>query len=330
MTRAGRGCDAASTLHLAYSFACDLSCGHCIFESGPDEHRTLGLGPAKKGIDQAASAGIQRIVLTGGEPLVHAREIRVLIHYATERGLECTLVSNASWAVSERRALDTLAELKTLGLRSLTLSTDRYHLTGVPLEHLRWALEAARELHIGAAVKVSRLAGDPIAEGLCRALRNTADRILVQDIAPLGRAASLRGSVRLRPFWRFNTPGCATPPLLLPNGNLLTCCNLPAREMGAEDFPFVLGNIREESLATLLGRRAADPLLAALRSHGPGALLPVAARKVSGTATWGQTVYHSGCDLCFKLFCRMQDKRPLYASAAGTDRMHDQSLGVAR
>lgn len=328
MTLNGQGSKTRSTLHIVYSFACNLSCGHCIFRCGPDIPRTMGLERARAAIEQAAGASIREIVFTGGEPLLHPRELRILIRYATEKGMKTALMTNAAWATSTNRAKECLEDLKVIGLESVTLSTDRYHLLAVPVENLEYALDVANKIGLRAAVKIARLAHDPVAEGLSRSLRNPGTKVLVQEISPLGRAASLRRAVNLKPSRSLTGPGCNTPPVVLPDGNLLTCCNLPARDMTKTDYPFVLGSIHKEPLHSLLDKRCRDPILNALRSNGSGSLLALLGERMSLFRDMDHVQHHSGCDLCFHLFRKLQDKRLLYDMIDDSTPTGHASLGV--
>lgn len=327
MTLSCEGTPVISTLHLAYSFACNLSCGHCIFRCGPDDHRTMGVRRAKDFIEQAGEAGIRRIVFTGGEPLLHPRALRSLIRHTTEQAMKSALITNAAWASSRTETKAYLADLKELGLESITLSTDRYHLLEVPLENLQNALDASRDIGLRAGVKIARLRHDPVAEGLYRSLRRSSTRIIFQEISPLGRATALRSAVKLEPAMSFAGPGCLTPPVLLPDGNLLTCCNLPAQDMKPTDYPFVLGSAEKESLDSLLERRSCDPVLTILRSKGPSTLAALLSRREPAWETPDQGPYHSACDLCFHLFCRLRDKRVLYSTLSHPTRTEHASLG---
>lgn len=329
MTLSREGTTEISTLHLAYSFACNLSCGHCIFRCGPDDQRTMGIRRAEAFIEQASRAGIRRIVFTGGEPLLHPRELRSLIRHTTEQGMKSALITNAAWASSGTETKAYLAELKEIGLESITLSTDRYHLLEVPLENLQNALDASRDIGLRAGVKIARLRHDPVAEGLYRSLRRRSTRVLVQEISPLGRAAALRSAVKLEPAMNFAGPGCHTPPVLLPDGNLLTCCNLPAQDMKPTDYPFVLGSVEKESLGSLLDRRSRDPVLTVLRSKGPSTLAALLSRREPALENAGRILYHSACDLCFHLFCRLRDKGVLYATLRDQTRTEHSSLGAS-
>ena len=318
-----------AVLHLVYSFACNLSCGHCIFRCGPNDHRTMGVRRAESFIEQAGETGIRRIVFTGGEPLLHPRKLRSLVRHTAEQGMTSALITNAAWASSGTGTRAYLADLKELGLDSITLSTDRYHLLGVPLENLQNVLDASEDIGLQATVKIARLRHDPVAEGLCRSLRSQSARVLVQEISPLGRATALRSAVHLKPAISFAGPGCLTPPVLLPNGDLLTCCNLPAQDMKSTDYPFVLGCVEKESLGSLLDRRSRDPVLKALRSKGPSTLASLLSRREPAFRNTEQIRCHSACDLCFHLFCRLRNKGLLYATLRDQTRTGHTNPGAS-
>ena len=311
------------TLHLVYSFTCNLSCGHCIFRCRPCEGLTMGIARAKRYIDKAGQVGIRRIVFTGGEPFLYHQEIRILIQYAAQRGMETAVITNAAWASSRNQVRQYLSDLQQRGLESITLSTDRYHLIDVPLENLKNVLAVAEEIGLRAGVKIARLPHDPVAQRLYLSLRNHSSRIRLQEILPVGRASHLRPGLPLKTSSGFLRSGCSTPPVLLPDGHLMTCCNLPARDMRHHDYPFILGNAEMEPLPFLLRKRFGDPILSLLREKGPSLLLALAAESEPGFESLRQALYHSGCDLCFQVFCKLPDKSSLYAALReGTDKQN--------
>jgi hypothetical protein len=283
----------------------------------------MGIPRARGFIEQAGQAGIRRIVFTGGEPLLHPRDIRILIRHAAGEGIESALITNGAWASSRIRTKEYLSDLKQSGLQSVTLSTDRYHLLEVAVERLEMVLDVAGDLGIRTVVKIARLAHDPVAEGLSRSLGSDSTRVCVQEIAPLGRGDSLRRAVRLRSASAFSGPGCRTPSVLLPDGSLLACCNLPARDMRPTDYPFVLGNAEELPLQLLLQRRFRDSVLTLLRRFGPGTLLDLLERREPGFSRQHPALYHSRCDFCFHVFCRMPDKGFLYAALGQQSGEHE-------
>jgi len=258
---------------------------------------------AESYVEQAHQAGIRQIVFNGGEPMLHASAIRSLIRQARNRDIRTALVSNGYWGSTKEKAFRILSDLRQAGLQSLTLSTDRFHLVRIPLKHLVHILLTSRELHIPTGVKIARLAQDPVADGLYRSLRTYTDRIHIQGVSPLGRASLLRKSVPLKQPLSVHRPGCLTPPVLLPSGHVLTCCNLPARDMDLEGSPLVLGSLEDKPLSDLLEERTSSPILAFLRKRGPVPLLS----RFQGMA-WRSSgmrlpsLVHDGCDLCFRLF----------------------------
>jgi hypothetical protein len=290
------------SLHFVYSYECGLLCAHCLYRCGPGPLPCMGKQRAAGYIDQASRAGIGHIVFNGGEPFLHFPDLCSLIAHANEQGIRCTVMTSGSWAVSEKRAVELLCELRRSGLHSISLSADRYHLVFVRQQNICHALNAARKLGIRAGVKITRLPWDPVAEGLFRSIQPLTERIFVQEVSPLGRAASLRDRLLLRPVFQLNRPGCSTPPVLLPDGSLLTCCNLPARDMDPRSTPFLLGSLECDPLEQLLALRTGDPLLRTLRQKGPlGLYIPVLASAPENAPVL-PSLYHDGCDLCFHLF----------------------------
>ncbi len=296
------------TLHLVYSFACNLTCAHCLYRCGPGDRGVMGLERAKDVIDQAAEAGVRRIAFLGGEPFLHPEALRTLIRHAGRNGLVTAAVTNGSWASTPARAAERLGDMAAAGLGAVTLSTDRFHLPGVPLRRIENAVAAAVELGLRVGVKISRFPHDLLAVAILRSLRPLCERIAVQEVSPLGRGEGLRGSVTLRGLEALPASRCSTPPVVLPDGNLVTCCNLPARDLGPDDPPFLLGNLHRTPLRTLLRRRREAPLLAFLRRHGPLPLLGVPAHGGPSPKEGAEGLYHDECDLCFHLLVARRRK----------------------
>ncbi|MGH7700682.1 MAG: methyltransferase domain-containing protein [Gemmatimonadales bacterium] len=83
-------------LWLQINNACNLSCAHCLVSSGPGKEAGLPLERLRAVVDRAVELGLERLYVTGGEPLVR-RDIFTLLRHATEaRGLEVILLTNAT------------------------------------------------------------------------------------------------------------------------------------------------------------------------------------------------------------------------------------------
>lgn len=78
-------------VNLLLTHRCNLRCDYCaVWSEPPREMRT---GTVLQLIDQFATAGTERISLSGGEPMVRA-DIGQIIRHAKRRGLTVNLVSN--------------------------------------------------------------------------------------------------------------------------------------------------------------------------------------------------------------------------------------------
>ncbi|MGH2607597.1 MAG: radical SAM protein, partial [Tepidiformaceae bacterium] len=91
-------------LWLQINNACNLSCAHCLVSSGPGKEPGLPFERLRGVVDRAAELGLERLYITGGEPLVR-RDIFALLRHATDaRGLEVILLTNATLLQGRVRA----------------------------------------------------------------------------------------------------------------------------------------------------------------------------------------------------------------------------------
>ncbi|MBN1264819.1 MAG: TIGR04083 family peptide-modifying radical SAM enzyme [Anaerolineales bacterium] len=63
-------------LHVTYS--CNLSCTHCYARGGPEKSAAMGVEEIRRLVRQTAAAGFRKIVITGGEPVLHPRRDELL------------------------------------------------------------------------------------------------------------------------------------------------------------------------------------------------------------------------------------------------------------
>ncbi len=88
--------DGLRELWIQINNACNLACTHCLVSSGPGKEP--GLAPERLTglLDRAGQLGLERLYLTGGEPLLR-RDLVALIRRATDRhGLEVIVLTNAT------------------------------------------------------------------------------------------------------------------------------------------------------------------------------------------------------------------------------------------
>jgi len=63
-------------LHVTYS--CNLSCAHCYAQAGPGKSSSMRVDEVRRLAIEAAAAGFQKVVITGGEPMVHPERDELL------------------------------------------------------------------------------------------------------------------------------------------------------------------------------------------------------------------------------------------------------------
>jgi len=63
-------------IHVTY--ACNLTCAHCYAEAGPQRRETMPVADILRLTRQAAELGFRKVVITGGEPLMHPQRDALL------------------------------------------------------------------------------------------------------------------------------------------------------------------------------------------------------------------------------------------------------------
>lgn len=81
-------------LWLEITGKCQLECGHCYADSGPQgTHGSMATADWRRVVQEAATAGVRMVQFVGGEPLLHP-DLPELVDYARGCGLEVEVYSN--------------------------------------------------------------------------------------------------------------------------------------------------------------------------------------------------------------------------------------------
>src|SRR5205085_1852634 len=94
--------DRLRELWLHVNDFCNLSCAHCLVSSGPDRAQGLPTERLIDVIDQAASLGVERFFLTGGEPLARPDAIDLTTHIVSGLEREVVILTNGTLCKGER------------------------------------------------------------------------------------------------------------------------------------------------------------------------------------------------------------------------------------
>ena len=118
------------------NYSCNASCRHCMFASSPECSKNY-ISPEMS--EQVASlleeAGTNSVHIGGGEPFLNFNGLLCLIGALNRHNVGIDYIeTNAYWCKDEDFARARLEKLKKLGVSTIMVSVDPYHLEYVPLE----------------------------------------------------------------------------------------------------------------------------------------------------------------------------------------------------
>ena len=83
---------------------CNLACAHCLVSSSPDGGTGLEGAVLREAVDQAVALGVERVFLTGGEPLARLDALELIEHVTGRHGREVVVLSNGTLLKGDRLA----------------------------------------------------------------------------------------------------------------------------------------------------------------------------------------------------------------------------------
>jgi uncharacterized protein len=188
-----------NNLYLHVTFACNLRCTHCYAAAGPPRAGTMSVEAVVRAAREAGQRGFHRVVVTGGEPLVHPRRDALLGALADLRSeiKPAVTVLRSSLAMPLDEALMARLANATDEL-AVSIDGDRevhdarrgkgtYDLTVANLRAIA-ARRGTTELSIAAVLPLVQAQGEPgeAVRSLARELRTRRTRF--RPLLPLGRA----------------------------------------------------------------------------------------------------------------------------------------------
>ena len=136
-------------LGLHVTDRCNARCEHCAYHCAPEAAGVMSLDEAREYLRQVADHPVEVVTVSGGEPCLYFDLVEGIVQEAAGRGVPgIWLFTNAFWATTPTAASKRLARLKDVGLTRLCLSADGFHTPFVPVERVRLAIAAARELDL--------------------------------------------------------------------------------------------------------------------------------------------------------------------------------------
>jgi MoaA/NifB/PqqE/SkfB family radical SAM enzyme len=244
-----------------------------------------------------------RFHLAGGEAFMYLEECLLLFREARNAGYEdITATTNGFWGKSMEKANEICGRLRDAGLTSLEISWDFWHMPFIDENAVSNCLEACAVMEIETNLRVLTSKQHSIREALA-SLRSeaieTASRITVGPVFATGRAAT-----ELSPDEFFDSrasldSNCHRVLNLTINsfGDVSPCC------AGFDQTRnYLIGNVNQEPLDTIVQRMNNDPLIRRIVFSGIGSLIPILQK--SGVDIGND--YHNICHLCWTLFSNPQ------------------------
>lgn len=143
------GYGAMGNLVIMPTYRCTSECSHCFVGSSTRKGGLMELPDMQEYLSESQKAGATGVWFIGGEPFIHFELLKEGIRYAKGIGLHAEVTSNAFWATSEELALRKLGQLIEAGLGRIGFSVDPFHHDYVPIEYIRNACGAAKDLSVG-------------------------------------------------------------------------------------------------------------------------------------------------------------------------------------
>lgn len=295
-----------SNVGLMLTYKCTIACPHCIVNAGPNRKEEMSIESAYKWLDQVKSfrSGIvYGISLTGGEPFYNLQQMINVADYAQKLGFIVSVVSNAYWASSRKKALEILSMCSSIQM--ISISADIPHQRFIPFANVKNAIWAAKKLG-----KLYNIAVATESESSPEYLRLMDDILEISDpefintaiILPVGRAKKERNPIHYKYSSEPSIAACsmASFPIIFPNGKVIACIGPPITL--PEFNPLYLGNLNEESINDIFNKAENNYILHAIRVFGPKILVKILKENGYDRLLPNQYIDEATCDVCFKLF----------------------------
>ncbi len=121
---------------IILNYVCTASCRHCMFASAPDcPKEYITEDTAERLAALLEEAGTASVHIGGGEPFMNFKALCGLIEALRRHGVEVDYIeTNAFWCADEGVIDERLTKLKSLGVTTIMVSVDPFHIKYVPLE----------------------------------------------------------------------------------------------------------------------------------------------------------------------------------------------------
>ncbi len=319
-----------SKIVFSVTYDCPVSCKFCVTESGPQNGPYLSAEFMKQVIRDTLELGaLKSVIFTGGEALMKKAELVETLEFAQSNGLWTRIVSNAFWATSPDKATQLLTKLKQNGLNEINFSCDDLHQEMIPLDNVKHAFHAARNLGIPVLlahkkVKNNLITPEFLADYLGVELHQFneegqnphRDMYSTGYTVPIGLQAKELDHSRYILYpegctaWQSPCSGVLSSIIISPGKELRICCGMIDQRVPE----LSIGNLEKERLAEIICRGNQDLIANWLALEGPYGVMKFVKEKAPHLEFADRYVNH--CHLCNELLTRSEVRDVLAHHAA--------------
>jgi sulfatase maturation enzyme AslB (radical SAM superfamily) len=303
---------------LIVTYKCQVACPHCIIEAGPHRKEEVQISNGFDWIEQIAryrNGFIKVLSLTGGEPFYDVKKLSQLSDFAENKGLLVSAVTNAFWALTPEKAVETLQELPAI--KMMAISADVYHQENIPFSRVKNAIHAAKKLDIPFQIGVcTENKQEKNYQRMVKKLRRIvrSDQIKTAITFPVGRALQLsKANYETSPEPPVSACSAGSSPIIFPNGNIIGCIG-PVIDI-KDNHPLLLGNLQKSSLKEILDNSETNPIYHTIRIWGPKKLILLAQEAGLTKSLQKKYIKDSICNACYNLMSNKTIREFLYTLA---------------
>lgn len=298
---------------------CNASCAHCAVNSGPKERAVLTDDEILRLIDGCFVNDISPYIgLSGGEAFLHVERLAKIVRYATSKGAQVSVNTNAFWATNSSKAIETVRQAKSWGLTKMVVSTDDFHAPYVPQDRIIHAIRACKKIHLEVDLQFVSTKRTSRLSDFLKTYQDDLLNISCREIPchPVGRARREIAECDLLVEEGIPTGKCPSAVLSVSaKGDVIPCCNtaghLPSLRIGSVGEPL---DILHDKFRT-------SAVMQVLCECGPSALVEAA---VKAGMSLRQDGYVDQCHLCYDIF--RDDAIAAAAKDFAADRMTEKVL----
>lgn len=286
------------SIGVAITRKCNAACRMCCFECGPARDETLAEQEVYDIIEQAKEMdGISRIGFSGGEAMLYPDLLFGGLAKAKEAGMRTSLTSNGFWGEDDITCRRTLNTFRTLGLDSLTVSVDHYHLEYVSLSAIANIIRNNKNIGVPLTLAIGDSLEGKRASDILQDLGTDAysTNLILYPFMPVGRGCEIPDTaiyqLPYNPEWKCHNNHHLA---ILYDGSVYPCCS-----QAVYGSALSMGNIREQALTDIAERYSGKCIFSTLKRRGLDWFVKIAVER------FGKELpdhFHSPCQLCNTLF----------------------------